>query len=103
MKMIRMSLTPIMSIEQLLIEEGRLPSPPHDSQRPLYFPHGYFMSFLHNYQEQSTGDQDSSSSYKKQSEYGHRYDSVAQYYEEYLFNQYRRNDDDDIEPGRHST
>ena len=62
------------------------------------------MSFLHNYQEQSTGDQDSSSSYQEQSEYGHGYGSAVQQYGAYLFNQYRRNDDDDdIGLGRHST
>ena len=43
--------TPIMSIEELLIEQGRIPPPPHDPQRPLYVPHDYFMHFLHNYQE----------------------------------------------------
>ena len=36
----------------------------------LFRSHDYFIPFMHNYQEQSTGDQDSSSSYQEQSAYG---------------------------------
>ncbi|XXG47254.1 hypothetical protein AAC387_Pa02g1927 [Persea americana] len=95
--------TPILSIEQILIEQGRLP--PRLPQRPIHAPHFYFMPLDYNQPSQSTGDQHSSSSYQEQSEYGHGYDSAAQQYGAYLFNQYRRNDDDDddIEPGQHST
>ncbi|XXG76966.1 hypothetical protein AAC387_Pa08g1217 [Persea americana] len=95
--------TPILSIEQILIEQGRLP--PRLPQRPIHAPHFYFMPLDYNQPSQSTGDQHSSSSYQEQSEYGHGYDSATQQYGAYLFNQYRRNDDDDddIEPGRHST
>ncbi|RWR73239.1 hypothetical protein CKAN_00150000 [Cinnamomum micranthum f. kanehirae] len=93
--------TPLISIEHMLIEQGRLTPP--ISQRPLHAPHHYFMPYDYNQSSQSTGDQDSSSSYQEQSEYGYGYGSAAQQYGAYHFSQYRRNDDDDIEPGRHST
>ncbi|XXG61840.1 hypothetical protein AAC387_Pa05g0344 [Persea americana] len=55
--------TLLLSIEQKIIEQRRLP--PRLPQRPIYALHFYFMPLDYNQPSQSTGDQHSSSSYQE--------------------------------------